>query len=82
MFAFHRSDSNATRGRGRLRVLGPNSQSGNVVAFLGDKMSVDYGVAYENLLNAANAKLNRSLCSRIRCRSRLKVPVGLTDKET
>jgi hypothetical protein len=28
---------------------------------LHDRMSVDYGVAYENLLNAANAKLNRPL---------------------
>ncbi|QDF42062.1 DUF4403 family protein [Bradyrhizobium symbiodeficiens] len=32
-----------------------------LVAQLRDKMSVDYGVAYENLLNAANAKLNRPL---------------------
>ncbi|QIP04328.2 DUF4403 family protein [Bradyrhizobium symbiodeficiens] len=32
-----------------------------LVAQLRDKMSVDYGVAYENLLNAANAKLTRSL---------------------
>ena len=28
---------------------------------LRDKMSVDYGIAYDNLLNAANAKLNRPL---------------------
>ena len=28
---------------------------------LREKMSVDYGVAYDNLLNAANAKLNRPL---------------------
>jgi hypothetical protein len=32
-----------------------------IVGQLRDKMSVDYGVAYENLLNAANAKLNRPL---------------------
>jgi hypothetical protein len=32
-----------------------------LVVQLRDKMSVDYGVAYENLLNAANAKLNRPL---------------------
>jgi len=31
------------------------------VTQLRDKMSVDYGVAYENLLNAANAKLTRPL---------------------
>jgi Domain of unknown function (DUF4403) len=32
-----------------------------IVSELRDKMSVDYGIAYENLLNAANAKLNRPL---------------------
>jgi hypothetical protein len=32
-----------------------------IVSQLRDKMSVDYGVAYENLLTAANAKLNRPL---------------------
>ena len=32
-----------------------------IVSQLRDKMSVDYGVAYDNLLNAANAKLNRPL---------------------
>jgi len=32
-----------------------------LVAQLRDKLSVDYGVAYENLLNAANAKLTRQL---------------------
>lgn len=32
-----------------------------LVVQLRDKMSVDYGVAYENLLNAANAKLTRPL---------------------
>jgi Domain of unknown function (DUF4403) len=32
-----------------------------IVSQLRDKMSVDYGIAYENLLNAANAKLNRPL---------------------
>jgi hypothetical protein len=32
-----------------------------IVAQLRDKMSVDYGVAYQNLLNAANEKLSRPL---------------------
>jgi hypothetical protein len=32
-----------------------------IVSQLRDKMSVDYGVAYDNLLNAANARLNRPL---------------------
>src|SRR5262249_2110315 len=32
-----------------------------IVAQLRDKMSVDYGVAYQNLLNAANQKLTRPL---------------------
>jgi Domain of unknown function (DUF4403) len=32
-----------------------------IVSQLRDKISVDYGIAYENLLNAANAKLTRPL---------------------
>jgi hypothetical protein len=32
-----------------------------IVEQLHDRMSVDYGIAYENLLNAANAKLTRPL---------------------
>jgi hypothetical protein len=32
-----------------------------IIAQLNDKMSVDYGVAYQNLLDAANEKLTRSL---------------------
>jgi len=32
-----------------------------IIAQLRDKMSVDYGVAYQNLLNAANQKLTRPL---------------------
>jgi len=32
-----------------------------IVSQLRDKMSVDYGVAYDNLLNAANARLDRPL---------------------
>jgi hypothetical protein len=32
-----------------------------IAAQLGSKVNVDYGVAYDNLLNAANAKLNRPL---------------------
>jgi hypothetical protein len=45
----------ATDDEGLAGVLDP------IVSQLRDKMSVDYGVAYENLLNAANAKLNRPL---------------------
>jgi len=37
-----------------------------IVAQLRDKTSVDYGVAYQNLLNAANAKLTRPLKSSFR----------------
>ena len=32
-----------------------------IVVQLRDKMSIDYGVAYQNLLNAANEKLTRPL---------------------
>ncbi|WP_426610588.1 DUF4403 family protein [Bradyrhizobium sp. McL0616] len=32
-----------------------------ITAELGSKANIDYGIAYENLLNAANAKLNRPL---------------------
>jgi Domain of unknown function (DUF4403) len=32
-----------------------------ITAQLGSKLNVDYGIAYDNLLNAANAKLNRPL---------------------
>ena len=32
-----------------------------IAAQLGSKVSFDYGIAYDNLLNAANAKLNRPL---------------------
>ena len=32
-----------------------------IAAQLGSKVNVDYGIAYDNLLNAANAKLNRPL---------------------
>jgi hypothetical protein len=45
----------ATDDEGVAAVINP------LVAQLRDKMSVDYGVAYENLLNAANAKLTRPL---------------------
>ena len=34
---------------------------GPIAAQLGSKLNVDYGIAYDNLLNAANAKLNRPL---------------------
>jgi hypothetical protein len=50
------SDLNAsTDDEGLATVLDP------IVSQLRNKMSVDYGVAYDNLLNAANAKLHRSL---------------------
>jgi hypothetical protein len=50
------SDLNAsTDDEGLAAVLDP------IVSQLRNKMSVDYGVAYDNLLNAANAKLNRPL---------------------
>jgi hypothetical protein len=41
------------------------------VTFLRDKMSVDYGVAYDNLLNAANGKLTRPLKDGFRMEGRL-----------
>jgi Domain of unknown function (DUF4403) len=45
----------ATEDEGVAAVIDP------LVAQLRDKMRVDYSVAYENLLNAANAKLTRPL---------------------
>jgi hypothetical protein len=45
----------ATEDEGVAAVIDP------LVAQLRDKMNVDYGVAYDNLLNAANAKLTRPL---------------------
>jgi hypothetical protein len=33
----------------------------SLIAKLSDTMSVDYGIAYDNLLNAANARLTRPL---------------------
>jgi len=42
-----------------------------LMAQLRDKMSVDYGVAYDNLLNAANAKLTRPLKDGFRMEGRL-----------
>lgn len=45
----------ATDDEGMAAVINP------LVEQLRDKMSADYGVAYENLLNAANAKLTRPL---------------------
>ena len=47
--------SATTNDEGLAAVIDP------LVAQLRDKMNVDYGIAYENLLNAANAKLTRSL---------------------
>jgi hypothetical protein len=45
----------ATDDEGLAAVINP------LVAQLREKMDVDYGIAYENLLNAANAKLTRPL---------------------
>ena len=42
-----------------------------IVSRLRDQISVDYGVAYENLLNAANARLNRTLKDGFRMEGRL-----------
>jgi len=42
-----------------------------VLAQLRDKLSIDYGVAYQNLLNAANEKLTRSLKDGFRMEGRL-----------
>jgi hypothetical protein len=47
--------SAATNDEGVAALLAP------IVSQLRDNMSVDYGVAYDNLLKAANAKLNRPL---------------------
>jgi Domain of unknown function (DUF4403) len=47
--------SAATNDEGVAALVAP------IVSQLRDNMSVDYGVAYDNLLNAANAKLNRPL---------------------
>jgi len=50
------SDLNATTDdEGLAAVVDP------IVSQLRDKVSVDYGIAYENLLNAANTKLSRPL---------------------
>jgi hypothetical protein len=42
-----------------------------IIAQLGDKMSIDYGVAYQNLLSAANEKLTRPLKDGYRMEGRL-----------
>ena len=42
-----------------------------LVAELREKMNVDYGVAYENLLNDANEKLTRPLKDGFRMEGRL-----------
>jgi Domain of unknown function (DUF4403) len=47
--------SAATADEGLASLVAP------IVSQLRDKMSVDYGVAYDNLLNAANTRLNRPL---------------------
>ena len=44
---------------------------GPIVSQLRDKTSVDYGIAYQNLLDAANAKLNRPLKDGYRMEGRL-----------
>jgi hypothetical protein len=50
------SDLDVTTSNGQLTSL-----IAPIVALLRDKTSVDYGVAYQNVLNAANEKLSRSL---------------------
>lgn len=50
------SDLALTTGNDQLNTL-----IGPLVAQLRDKTSVDYGIAYQNLLNAANEKLTRPL---------------------
>ena len=47
--------SAATNDEGLASAIDP------IVSQLRDKTSVDYGIAYDNLLNAANSKLNRPL---------------------
>lgn len=47
--------SAATSDEGLAALVAP------IVSQLREKMSVDYGVAYDNLLNAANTRLNRPL---------------------
>jgi hypothetical protein len=47
--------SAATSDEGLAALVAP------IVSQLRDRMSVDYGVAYDNLLNAANTRLNRPL---------------------
>jgi hypothetical protein len=47
--------SAATNDEGLASTIDP------IVSQLRDKTSVDYGIAYDNLLNAANSKLNRPL---------------------
>ena len=42
-----------------------------IAAQLGSKVSVDYGIAYDNLLNAANARLNRPLKDGFRMEGKL-----------
>jgi Domain of unknown function (DUF4403) len=44
-----------------LNVTTDNEGLAPIMAQLRDKMSVDYGVAYQNLLNAVNVKLTRPL---------------------
>lgn len=57
--------SAATDDEGLAAMINP------LVAQLREKMNVDYGVAYENLLNAANEKLTRPLKDGFRMEGRL-----------
>jgi hypothetical protein len=64
--AVHLSDLGLTTDNADINdVIAP------IIAQLRDKMSVDYGVAYQNLLNAANDKLTRPLKDGYRMEGRL-----------
>jgi hypothetical protein len=58
------ADGHAVR-LSELRVTTDDDKLASIIdpllAQLHDRLSVDYGVAYQNLLNAANEKLNRPL---------------------
>ncbi len=53
------------------KIIAVTSAINLVLAQLRDKLSVDYGVAYQNLLNAANEKLTRPLKDGFRMEGRL-----------
>jgi hypothetical protein len=69
------ADDGHSAGLSDLAVTGSNDQLASLlsplVAQLRDKTSVDYGIAYQNLLNAANEKLTRPLKDGFRMEGRL-----------